>query len=548
MTYLVKRDHVYYLRFRIPNDLLKVFGGTRTILRSLRTSREKQAQQRFGILSERTEKVVSILRSGMLSDEEAKRMVALYIAEGLKQFSEWRFEETPEPELKAWSDLSVRTMERLQDALQQDLIASQYTRFDGILKSFLSDNHLNVAKDTPEYRRLARRLLMGFADFLRIEIERHKGNFSNEFDSVLKNDLPHQIDTAKGAKDDGPLITAVIKDYFAEKESGKRWDIKTKQQVESSLDLMLEVLKDRPATSVTHKDMMAMRDAISRMPANRNKSPEYRNRPLADVLAMKHIKPISVTTVNNILNRIAGFWLWAETHEYIVKSPARHLFLRKSKRADEERAIYDKTELQVMLNVLARVSEPAARPERIWVSLIALHSGMRPNEIAQLYLDDVVEEGGVFCFRVNDTHPDQRVKNKNARRFVPVHPILLELGFKDYMAKVTPNATGRLFPMLLRHRDGYFPYLGRWFQNINRSHITKDRKKVFYSIRHNFITALKQAGVDPHVNDELTGHAAQGEIKRYAKPFFASVLLDSLKKVDYGLDMTAIRDAAKKTY
>ena len=549
MTYLVKRNALYYFRFRVPADLIEVFGGRKEVWRSLGTSLEKKARRRCAILSERTEPLLSILRSRMISDEEAKKMVANYVSQGLKLFEDWRFTEIPEPASAQWNSLPVETMERVQDAFKKDLVDRQYKKLSRILKDFLAETKLKVKKGSPEYRRLARYLLIGFVDFLRIEIERRHGNYTNDFDSVLKNDLPRADAAVKEPADDGLVITEVIKRYFAERESGNRWDIRTKQQVESTLNLMLEILGDRPAKTINRNDVLDVQAKIAHLPSNRNKSPKYRGRSIDDVLAMKNIKPMEVTTANNILTRISTFWNWAERNDFIVKSPARNIAIPISLRADEEREKYDKEELQKLFDALARESQPDTNPARVWLPLIMLYSGIRPKEVAQLYLDDVFEKDGILCFRIDRVHPDQRIKTKSSKRNVPVHPVIIDLGFNKYFEKVKSNLTERLFPKLKLHRDGYYQYLGNWLQKINRDYVTTNRKRVIYSLRHNFTTALKDALVKDSIIDEITGHSAKGEsLERYAKTYQPAVPLEAIKKVDYGLDLTAIREATSKTY
>jgi integrase len=167
-----------------------------------------------------------------------------------------------------------------------------------------------------------------------------------------------------------------------------------------------------------------------------------------------------------------------------------------------------------------------------------MYSGMRLNEICQLYVSDLIELDGLVCFDVND-EADKRLKNKSSRRVVPVHPELLKLGLMEYVKKMKGSANPRLWMNLSYGRDGYGQHFSRWFQRYNRKYITQDPKKVFHSLRHTVADTLKQAGVETSVISELLGHShdkGNMTLSRYGKRYRPKVLLDALMKLDYGFE------------
>ena len=58
-----------------------------------------------------------------------------------------------------------------------------------------------------------------------------------------------------------------------------------------------------------------------------------------------------------------------------------------------------------------------------WIPLIGLYTGMRLEEIAQIYVSDVRKAKGVWCIDVNEDKPDKHVKT--GARLVPLHPVLV---------------------------------------------------------------------------------------------------------------------------
>ena len=69
---------------------------------------------------------------------------------------------------------------------------------------------------------------------------------------------------------------------------------------------------------------------------------------------------------------------------------------------------------------------------RYWIPLIGIYTGMRLNEICQLYVDDVKYLNRIWYFRLTNERSDQSLKNKQSKRLVPIHPKLIELGFIDF--------------------------------------------------------------------------------------------------------------------
>jgi integrase len=81
--------------------------------------------------------------------------------------------------------------------------------------------------------------------------------------------------------------------------------------------------------------------------------------------------------------------------------------------------------------------------------LIALYTGARQAEIAQLRLSDLNKRDGIWVFSISDAGEEQRVKTRAAIRKVPVSQ-RLDLGLVDYAEALRKHGQDRLFPDLLR--------------------------------------------------------------------------------------------------
>src|SRR5262249_4451784 len=57
--------------------------------------------------------------------------------------------------------------------------------------------------------------------------------------------------------------------------------------------------------------------------------------------------------------------------------------------------------------------------ENYWVPVIACLMGMRLEEICQLWLDDIIDEGGVWCIDIWEG-PEPQLKNGPSARRIPI--------------------------------------------------------------------------------------------------------------------------------
>lgn len=160
-----------------------------------------------------------------------------------------------------------------------------------------------------------------------------------------------------------------------------------------------------------------------------------------------------------------------------------------------------------------------AQPNYFWAPLIALHTGMRGKEIATLTLKSIREHADLDLFTIQLY--EDRTKNLNSSRQIPIPQRLIELGFIDYV-KFLHEATKDL-PLDEKEEYPLFPNVNTkaaTFQsdphkNISRSFSVYRRMKyfgldlnykVFHSFRHTVVSLLDARGVDIKSQMEIVGH------------------------------------------
>ena len=136
---------------------------------------------------------------------------------------------------------------------------------------------------------------------------------------------------------------------------------------------------------------------------------------------------------------------------------------------------------------------------------------MRREEICQLYISDVYKEEGIWIFNVCestlDGSDDKHLKSKNARRKIPIHTKLIELGFLEYLQKLKGEKSERLFPELKKINDKYGHEPGKYFKDMIRELMIKDvDKKSFHSLRHTFNDFFKKRNLQNAAFIQVFGH------------------------------------------
>lgn len=308
-----------------------------------------------------------------------------------------------------------------------------------------------------------------------------------------------------------------------------------------------ELMDDLPLSQITRPLMRRYSDELARVPEGRGRVRRKYKRPDAGFcelieLADAHRLPrLTADAHRRFLDGISEVFAWAVKETRMSTNPAMGLGGEIQKgagayrsRDQDQRDAFSGDDLASIFGVEwftdgAGDKTPQGkfhsyRPHYYWLPLLGLYCGGRLNELAQLYLDDVVDVDGVWCidFNLNASDKldldesdavgnDKSLKTINAQRQVPVHSRLIELGLLEYVKGLREAGHRRLFPELLFDaRKGYGKAAGSWFNERflgRRLKIERNGRKTFHSFRHNFATALGSAGVPLPIKADLMGHA-----------------------------------------
>jgi len=324
-------------------------------------------------------------------------------------------------------------------------------------------------------------------------------------------------------------LSDMISRYIACSE--KTWAPKTKLENEGSFKLIQDIMGDIDLKAINKQVVMDFRNTLVTLPPNMYKL--YPGKTIQQVSAMNGITPMSTTSANKHLTRLSSLLKSAVQESRMPINYAEGMQVQDKRRSDEVRKTYTVEDIR---KVIEHLPCQLNHPERYWIPLLGMYTGMRLDEICQLHVEDVQQHGEVWSIDIND-HGDKKLKNLSSRRIIPVHPTLMGLGFLEYVDHQGKRGAHRLWTNLTRRdADGYGSAFGKWFQRFNREYVTKDKAKVFHSFRHTVADTLKQEGVQEVVIAEIMGHANDSmTMSRYGKRYQPKVLLDALMHLDYGV-------------
>jgi integrase len=356
---------------------------------------------------------------------------------------------------------------------------------------------------------------------------------------------------------DTPLLSVAGVDFVAEHR--KKWADKTRDDHEAKLRLFIEVVGDQPINEVGRQDGLRFREVIAKLPANWMKKPQLRGLNVveaSDKAEQLTLMPMSDTNITKHVNRIGQLFNWAvyeRNHWGVKANPLSRLQIKVSVMVNEQRDPFSIEQLQSIFNAPTYTGCKSIRgwrqtgdlvprnSGRFWLPILGLYTGGRANELAQIYVDDVIEEGGVVGLDISDKRSDQRLKNPGSRRFIPLHPHLIRMGFVEHVDNMRTTGQDRVFPDIELAPNGYYStYVTRWFNDsFLRSINAKTDKTSFHSFRHCYENALKDAEVYGEWIDCLQGHKVPGMRGRYGNAGSAKRLHEAVCKISYeGLDLS----------
>jgi hypothetical protein len=380
------------------------------------------------------------------------------------------------------------TVELVLSECKEGLAIGDWRRWSGAADEFIARHALEIPSDSDRYRRLCIELGEVQSQAYSSILRRLSGDYSEPIAVALAPTI-----AAPTSNDPAPSKTVleVWELYKAEKiQLGRNGGWKDGEDTAKNDHLphiraLVEVLGgDKPIREVTDAEVL-----------------EYQRRVLE--------KPNeSASNKDKRLGRTGALFRWAKKKRH-TQDDFDGLFKYPGKYETSSYLKFSPEDLSLLFESEQYRTGTFTEPARYWLPVLALHTGGRLNELAQLFASDVGEHEGVPTISILDEE-GKRLKNTASRRIIPIHSALIAAGFLEFAREQYGR---RLFPELPENRakpGDFTKKPGREFTDYRRSvgvgEVTGRSRKVFHSFRSTLIDALRRGGVPKDRRTRLAGH------------------------------------------
>jgi integrase len=565
-SYLIKHRSILYFRIMVPRSLVAILGRSevRVSLRTAYLSEARPKAARFAILYA---DLFAWLKGEMQmtrSTDELAAKARQWVKYELEKDEERRILGGPVSRELHNDQLEFNQLER--ERLREALAHNDYSGVVPFVKHYLSSNGETYDENSPDFKRLCYYLLKArIVKHDALEL-RDKGDYSNEYHpqlvDIARSVSPIQISSNSQSSSKHPrtnphlTMRAAFESYKLGKLRNHRWNNSTAESRSPMIKTLIDIVGDRHPGDITRDDIRLYQDALYKLPARRNIRPEYKGKDISNLLNMTipDADKLSTKTILDNLVAVIDFIKWlSQNYDEVDRGLGDVLSIPSMDKAPkEQREPFSNSDIIKIFHSKDYLNDKHDRPWKHWMPLLALFTGCRIEELAQLHKNDIKAESDIWVLDVNNLD-DKSVKTINSNRLVPIHPKLVEIGFLDFInrLKASPRQT-RVFPALKQSNKGRYGFsVSRWFNeryliNVGVREAGIKSSKSFHSFRHSFMHQTMLQELDRDKVEVIAGHKIDsGEYERYAKGFYPVKPLydDVIARLDFNLDLSHCKNS-----
>lgn len=556
------RTGVYEYRKRVPEDL-RPFVGKREIVKSLGTKDIGEAKVRFTKVAAEIEERFANLRAGLthLTEHDAaimageiyrKKIAANFENPSKLSDSSWArnvdaFEFKDHPDNPTTKLIVMPGREALAD-----LIIAK--RNDPEINSYLGERGIRLYEESmgllrKKVAKAAHRARMYLRDLSNDDADPTVDPYANLYPTG-KGSAPASIPALTPVTTSAaPLLSVAIAAWAKDKKTA--WVDSSAEMNRLWAERFMEMAGDKSLDQYAKKDAREFKSVLKRLPPHYTRHPSLKGLAFAEAADKAEelaLSPMSDRNVNKILGFVRALWNWSEAHyDDVPRNPFNGLNIRLGESGRDDRLPFTETELQAIFKATlytgckssaSWLTKGAHIPNDegiYWVPLLGLYTGARAGEIIQLNVKDVKTLGGIHYLDITDDGEDQSTKTDSSLREIPIHPVLVDLGFLAFASRQRDAGHIRLFPEMPKSSDGYYstayaPRFNRFLTNLGIKH----EKNSFHSFRHNFEDTALDSLIPQGIVDAILGHSSGGMSKRYGTGLRKiRVLNDEIQKLRY---------------
>lgn len=466
-----------------------------------------------------------------ISQAEATMLVSRWFAEQIKLDAEYDLTQSIRDRKERLAAIEAKGY--AADVVADIVGSGDLEPFEDHAASLLAEHGIQADRGSPGFRLAAQ--LMARADRERwlLSEARLRGDFGYQpSDPVFSNALKE-----KPLRKSAPTVGGLIEAFKSDRMPG--WSPSSVAAYAPVERVMREVLGSaRELSTLGREDGRRLFDVLRQLPKGLGKSPKLKGMSIAQAIKtdLPKLSPKSINAT--YLAMMKATFRFAVQEQWMVADPLAGLSVVDPVADADKRDPFSLEQLNAIFGSAPwspRDDAPKGKPLHYWGPLLALYLGMRRGEIAQLAVDDVIEIDSVPVILVR-AGGNRRLKTVNARRMLPVHPEILELGFLDYVQTRRDSEGGQLWSgekpdARGKWGDGF----SDWFQRLLKERGVEGTKLGLHSFRHNFQDRLREAGLHgTALGQELAGRSRGGNTSNnYGSGFPTAMLREAISKITY---------------
>lgn len=357
---------------------------------------------------------------------------------------------------------------------------------------------------------------------------------------------------ALAGRTSGRTLEALLEAYEADKSP--RWSGSSKKAVVPVFRLLRDVFPGRDIGSITRDEARGVMGLLQSLPTNLGKRKELKGLTISQAVEKSRqmgLPTIAPKTINDgYLIHIAAVFNWAVKEHWVPSTPFSGLSVFDPVDDEDRRDPFTVEQLNTLFHS-GLWSTPwqtgKGRAGDYWVPLLCLYHGLRNGEAAGLRVDDIGEEEGFPVLRIRP-YEDQRLKTKESRGTLAIHPELLRLGFLEHVAHRRTANEVLMFPEGTANDRGQVgAKLGERFSDKVKALGLVGRKLGMHSFRHNFEDRIRAAELPERTGLALARRSEAGSSRIYGDGLSARQKADAIAKISYsGLDLSHLRPETRK--
>ena len=506
--YMQRRVEGFYLRLRVPADLTQRLG-LREIRRSLGTSVPRVAKARCAALYVRVCEAFERIRA--MSDEEYNRDDHMRILEESLDDAMYIMAKQQENAQTSAKIVDIKSaVELCKQADRQTAKLKQLGQAVDKLLTTLDDVKRGINNEN-NARELRTQILKCREDALKImqsaiENPMVAENIAKVRDLTLASLPKNHIET--------PTILDFLKNTHVKE---KKLEDAANRHIANYINLFARICGNRPLNEYHRQHVVDYISTLEKMKNTYGKSDADYTKSIAEILKetkSKSIPTLSEKTIRNHRVHVRALFISSlKHHRYSTTDEINDMFsdikLSKLVPTAQERKPWSIESLTALFASPIWTGTASQKDDFVkrklpgkkvwkdaywWLPIIALHTCARLEEIAQLQHGDLRQDAnGIWFIAITDENENQRLKTKNSKRNIPVHKLLIELGFLDLFKVGNKSlATQQIFPELKpRGREDKLSQLySNHFSEYRKAIGLSKRFMDFHAFRHTAITKL----------------------------------------------------------